>query len=332
MQSDGPTGDPGVSGNGTVVNTAAVAQLAGCCGTDDSEVLACLRQLPAASLLNAVLQFENITAANGVTQDIFFPTIDGSYVPDAPSTLIRTGRFHKNVSVIAGWNENDGSIFTPPTLNSTDAVLAFLQTEYPNLSASTLSTLVSLYPLSGFVAGAEALTASPYFLQASHIYRDVNFACGAINVAHHVARFNSASYLYILNTTSLASVLALFNATFEGVLHFSDVPFVFNQPNVGFGTTAEANLTAAQMSGSWARFATTGDPSGNPDVTVAGWTQAFNKSEAAIQSQNVTSETIRVIGGPSAGNLSLDPNPQAPGLIQRCEFINSPAFYQQLQT
>ena len=284
--------------------------------------------------MNAVLQYENITATNA-SQDIFFPTVDGAYVPDAPSVLLRTGRFHKNISVITGWNENDGSIFVPPTLNRSDAVEAYLHASYPNLDSRTLSTLISLYPLNGFLTAAQILKISPSFLQASQIYRDVNFACPAVDVAHRVAQYNSASYLYNLNTSSLAGVLSIFNASFEGVIHFSDIPFVFNQPNVGFGTTAAANLTATRMSGSWARFATTGNPSGSADTTLAGWTQAYNRSQAAVKSQNVTGATIRVIGGPRAGNarLSLSPGDAIePGLLQRCEFINSAAFYRQLQT
>ncbi|KAH0829532.1 Lipase 2 [Fonsecaea pedrosoi] len=338
MQSGAAASDPGVSGNATSTNTAAVAQLAGCTGTNSSLVLDCLREISMVQLLNAVLLFENSTTAteaNGASQDLFFPTVDGSYIPAAPSNLIRTGRFHKNISIIAGWNENDGSIFVPPTLNGSSAAQAFLNSSYPHLNSTTLSTLISMYPISDFIAVAQATQISPYFLQASQIYRDINFACPSIDISHHVTRFGSTSYLYVLNTTSLSSVLQLFNASFEGVIHFSDVPFVFNQPNVGFGTTAAANVTATRMSGSWAHFAATGNPSGDSAITLFGWTQAFNKTQAAVPSQNVTGASIRVIGGPRAGQAQLSSNGEAavePRLLERCAFINSAAFYQQLQT
>ncbi|OAL32697.1 hypothetical protein AYO20_07855 [Fonsecaea nubica] len=338
MQSGAAASDPGVTGDATSTNTAAVAQLAGCTGTNSSLVLDCLREISMVQLLNAVLLFENSTTAteaNGASQDLFFPTVDGSYIPVAPSNLIRTGRFHKNISIITGWNENDGSIFVPPTLNGSSAAQAFLNSSYPHLTSTTLSTLISMYPISDFIAAAQATQISPYFLQASQIYRDINFACPSIDISHRVTRFGSTSYLYVLNTTSLSSVLQLFNASFEGVIHFSDVPFVFNQPNVGFGTTAAANVTATRMSGSWAHFAATGNPSGDSAITLSGWTQAFNKTQAAVTSQNVTDASIRVIGGPRAGQAQLSSNGGAtvePRLLERCAFINSAAFYQQLQT
>lgn len=338
LQSGGPAGDPGVSGNFTINSTSTVAELAGCLGTNSTSVLGCLRKLPMAELLDAVLQYENITTDEGITQDIFFPTVDGDYIPAAPSTLVRTGRFHKNISLIAGWNYNDGSIFVPPILSNASAVQAYVHSTYPNLNTTTLGTLLSLYPINDFAAAAAAVTISPYFLQAAQIYRDVNFACHALDVAHHVARYGSPSYLYDLNATSFASLLTLVNASFEGVIHLSDVPFVFNQPNLGLGVTAAQNVTARRMSGSWARFAATGDPSGDVTTTLAGWTRAYNRTEAAVQGQTVQRASVRVIGGPNAGQHPLRMDKEGggggiePGLLERCEFINSVAFYQQLQT
>jgi len=292
--------------------------------------------LPMPQLLNAVLQYENMTA-NQTSQDIFFPAVDGDFIPAAPSTLLRTGQFHKNVSVIAGWNYNDGSIFTDPTLNGSEEAQGFVSASYPHLNATTVKTLLSLYPVSDFVATAEAVTISPYFLQAAEVYRDINFACPAIDVAHHVAQYGSASYLYELNATTFGSLLQLSNASFEGVIHVSDVPFVFNNANLGLGITAAQKVVQTTMSGSWAHFAATGDPSGKANETLADWTRAYNKSEASVKGQAVQQASAQVIGGPNAGQHTLNMTSPAsavvePQLLKRCAFINSVNVYQQIQT
>ncbi|KAK4949852.1 hypothetical protein LTR10_011694 [Elasticomyces elasticus] len=336
MESGSPAADPGVSGNFTLTSTTTVAQLAGCSSTNSTVVLDCLRQLPMTQLLKAVIQYENITASE-LSQDIFFPVVDGDFIPAAPSTLLRTGQFHKNISVIAGWNYNDGSIFTSPTLNNSVDVCAFVNASYPHLNTTTLGTLMSLYPINDFAATAAAVNISPYFLQGAAIWRDVNFACPAIDVAHHVAQYGSQSYLYELNATTFDTVLQLANASFEGVIHVSDVPFVFNDANLGLGITAAQQVVQTRMSGSWARFAATGDPSGNANNTFADWTQALNKTGAAVKGQAVQQASVRVIGGPSAGQHVLNKTTQGgsgiePQLLTRCAFINSVDFYQQIQT
>lgn len=285
-------------------------------------------------LLNAVLQYENLTK-NETSQDIFFPVVDGDFIPEAPSTLLRTGQFHTNISIIAGWAYNDGSIFTSPTLNSSEEVQEFVLADYPHLNSSTLMTLISLYPVSDFTATAENVSISPYFLQAAEIYRDVNFACPAVDIAHRVAQYGSKSYLYDLNATSFDSLLALAGAAFEGVIHISDIPFVFNNANIGLGITAAQKAIQDRMSGSWARFVATGDPNGNGTDGFEGWTQAYNKTQATVKDQAVQQASVRVIGGPNAGQHVLNANGQGeiePQLLKRCGFINSASFYQQLQT
>ena len=80
MQSGSPAGDPGVLGNFTVTSTTTVAQLAGCTGKNSTIVLDCLRRLPMTQLLDAVLQYENLTA-NQTSQDSVFPAVDGDCLP-----------------------------------------------------------------------------------------------------------------------------------------------------------------------------------------------------------------------------------------------------------
>ena len=328
MQSGSPTGDPGVNGNFTVNSTSTVAELAGCTGTNSTKVLACMRKVPMPKLLNAVLKYENVTM-NETSQDIFFPTVDGDFLPAAPSTLLAKGSFHKNISIISGWTYNDGSIFTPPTLGSSEEVDGFIQVSYPGFNAMTRRVILSLYPLRDFVQQAEALKCSPYFLQAAQIYRDCNFACQSINVAKYNSREGGNSWLYELNTTTFDSLLILANASFEGVIHISDVPFVFNAANIGLGITAAQNVTQRRMSGSWVHFAATGNPSGSEVNTLSGWTKAFPNRFKVMPNE----AHVRVTGGPKAGMgvLSMTGGVD-PMVFERCSKIFTKEVFEQFET
>ncbi len=55
------------------------------------------------------------------------PVLDGDFIPDAPSKLIATGQFARNIPIIQGWNENDGSLFTPSSIMDEVGVLGFLK-------------------------------------------------------------------------------------------------------------------------------------------------------------------------------------------------------------
>lgn len=306
--------------------------MAGCPTGDSTQELSCLRGLSTDALLNAVLGYENISAT---PQDIFFPVIDGTYIPDAPSKLMRSGRFHKNIPIIAGFCYDDGSLFAPSTLSSAEEVQGYLQVAYPHLTAATLKTLISMYPVNQFSAEAKNAKVSPYFEQASRIYRDVNFACPAIEYAHRVTQYGSPSYLYELNRSALTPLLnTVLGAPYLGVFHISDVFYVF-----GEATTYDPTPTSARIQsnviGTWTNFAKTGVPGGVNKLW--NWTQAFTKSQAANTNAGVGQASVRVIGGPNAGQQEYMMKgqsiiPTEAQLLSRCAFINSANFYQQLQT
>ena len=53
------------------------------------------------------------------TQDIVAPIVDGTFLPDLPETLYKTGQFHRDVDVIIGFSSNEGALFAmvmPPEL------------------------------------------------------------------------------------------------------------------------------------------------------------------------------------------------------------------------
>jgi len=271
-------------------------------------------------LLQAVQIYENMTSTT-TAQDIFFPVVDNSFIPAAPSTLLRTGQFHQNISIITGWNYDDGTIFTDPSISTSNETLDYISSQYPYLNTTTLNTLLDLYSPSYFIPAAITLNISAELLRSARIWRDVNFACPALLVAQSVAASGSASYVYQLNATAFAPLLARANASYLGIIHLSDVPYVFN--NVSLFTSNSAHTQLAKlMSGSWANFATAGSPTG--DTTLQDWPMA-------IPAANETQAVVRIIGGIGDGARTYSLySPDE--LLRRCTFINSPEFYAQTQT
>ena len=337
LESGSPGGDPGVSGNGTIKSTSTVANLAGCASQSSKTTLSCLRKLTYQKLFAAVIKYENLTATAGTYQDIFYPTVDNDYIPAAPNVLLRQGKFHKNISVIAGWTYNDGSLFTDPNLSSSSDVDEYLQKAYPFLNSTTRQHLTTtLYPLPPFNSLATTLSApSPYFLQAANIYRDINFACPALFTTQQITLHspNTSTYLYDFNTTSFGLLEQFANATFLGVLHTSEILFAFNRPALGglLPISDEQKNIGRRVSGSWARFASTGKPTeavaATKDDALADWDAGFNKTGEV---------NVRVIGGPNADQHTLKLNGDGDGvearLLERCAFVNSEEVQRQVQT
>ena len=237
---------------------------------------------------------------------------------------------------MAGFTYNDGSLFTSPTINSTQAVQAFLHADYPHLNSTTLSKLIQLYPINQFTTAAKTDNISPYWEQASRIYRDINFACPALSTTHHVARYYRSSYIYELNATGLTPELALANATYLGVIHTSDIFFVFGEATA-FDGSAEIQTIQRRLMGSFIQFAATGDPSGGVEDTEAGWRQVYSPVEAWVQGEAVQNASVRVVGGVNAGQHEFEMEGQEgvgteSETLRRCAFINSVEFYEQIQT
>ena len=171
---------------------------------------------------------------------------------------MKTGQFYKNVSIIIGWNADEGTIFTPPTVANDSAVASFLSTAFPGLTNTTIGQILKLYPVSDFEFQlAPNDTVSVQYYRASRIWRDITFTCPAIDLSYNVMKRSSAdAWLYELNQTTFTHQFP----PYFGVPHISDVPYIFNE--VGANASASDILLAAQMSGNWTGFAATGTPTG----------------------------------------------------------------------
>lgn len=304
--------------------------------------LRCLRELPLESLVEAAVKYSfSFDSVAGV--GTFRPTAQSSFLPSSPSSLLRSGRFLKNIDLVVGWCEDDGTQFIPGPINNASAFTSWAGAQFPSLSAKNSQELLSLYPASDFDNLPSEGVDRNYF-RAARVIRDVHFACPSLLLTDAVKRFSPVSdiYLWALNLTVFRVGHAAYNRSFVGQDHFSDIPYVFDyvnrQPYASIADQKDYDL-ASRMSGSWAAFARFGQPSpphlsveGNAaNISVAPWTEAFFSGGRGL--------ALRIIGGPRDGMTTIpltDQSKENNGealyneqLAARCGFWNRPDVLEQ---
>ena len=326
MQSGEATSNPGTDGELSTQRTLEVAELLNCTSDDTAAQLQCLRDVPLDEMLPIVNNYQTVVSPSGA--HVWQPIAKGPFMPAAPSHLLRAGRFAHNIDLIVGWNKDDGTLFLPPNISTDDQVVSAVIAPC-TLEEASKEALLALYPLSKFApiqsAGVNLTTSQ--FSRGAAMWRDSYFLCPALLLAQTMRNSSPSTrtYLYEMNTTVFVSWYASLNASFRGIGHGSDIPFVFNdvyeyQPSV---TEAQEQL-ASQMAASWASFANVGIPTvGNGTLTE--WNAYDGESDKF---------DVRIIGGPYDGMASIDESKQSvlagDEILQRCGFWNSPEIMNQI--
>jgi acetylcholinesterase len=105
----------------------------------------CLRTLPNDMLFNATRTVLD-DPMNAYGNFPFGPTIDFDLVPASPAALLAQGKFAKNIPFISGNMLDEGTLFTPPTINTTAELTTYIDEVLPRDPNSTvISTLLSYY-------------------------------------------------------------------------------------------------------------------------------------------------------------------------------------------
>lgn len=325
MQSGSAAADSGTASNISAVHTSELIRRVNCSSSTSEAELACLRKLPLKKLLSSAIEYEfNVT---GFGFDVFEPTSPSTFIPDNPSTLLTTGRFAHNIDIIAGWTEDDGSFFTPSTLNSTKDVVDFIYSEFPSFSKENVQKALDLYPVTAF-SGLPRENISAQYFRASRLLRDSQFVCPIIHLVRMSQKYSekkASNYLYVLNQTMFAPVNAQQGMSYLGVSHFSDIPYAFNLAKTRYSFLASPSdvKLSTEMSSSWAAFAASGNPSGKPG-TVPNW-RDVSKHMSSNQ------YNLQVLGGPNDGLTSIKSDKGSyEQLAQRCNFWTSPEVFQEM--
>lgn len=156
------------------------------------------------------------------------------------------------------------------------------------------------------------------------MFRDSKFTCPSIYFSYHVMKYSKAdAWLYELNQSAFTAYYASTGTSYFGVSHVSDIPYVFNEVSL-FNGTASDSLLAAQISGNWSAFATTGM------LSKKTWPVGYSQVDFTAPKKAV----VNVIGGPYAGPARINTdNCEGPvgmeKLLLRCGFWNG--IYDQLR-
>lgn len=323
--------EPGMATNISFNATSAIAVAAGCNATDaystSPALIACLRSLSMEKLLNLTSSFITETSSDN-DGDIFLPTVDQDFLPKLASKLVADGKFPK-IPYMAGWQENDATLFTDRTVKTPNDTRAFVELYYPFLTSTTLTNLLNLYPVTDFQANTTA-DLSAEFYRTAQIFRDILLTCPSVYFGAAMAKKYSGSsevpvYLYVGNQTILDAYQDAKNNSGLGVIHTSELPYLYGNlsiynvtvPGYTYGPTANDFALAKSLPRTWAAFATTGRPGGGKG-TLEGWESAFPGGEGPGD--------VFVVGGGDQGMVGAG----AERLGERCGFLNSEVVVGQL--
>jgi carboxylesterase type B len=322
MESGATSADVDISNGFSANNTAAVIKAVNCTSSSGNSKaeMSCLRALPLETLLTVAVAYEK--SLNPLSFDVFKTCSPDPFIPDAPSHLLASGRFRHNTKIITGWNENDGTLFATPTIQTDADLRAFVESQFP-LDAAQTETLLNLYPVSEYIADPAENISAQYFAAAA-MERD-GFTCPSILLVDKMAQYsasNTSSYLYALNVSAFTPFFAQVDASYLGISHFSDIPFVFGQVDSG----PLAGLDA-QISGGWAAFATHGDPSRAKGLDA--WAAMDRGGKTNVERYN-----LRILGGPRDGQTFIGSKNGSSGygenIAKKCAFWNSQEVLDQL--
>ncbi|WVQ79888.1 hypothetical protein IAT38_001988 [Cryptococcus sp. DSM 104549] len=221
----------------------------------------CLKGLSAEKLLDAQMGVKNNTAFKAGF--VFGPSIDGELIPDSPFGLLLDGKFAK-IPFITGNNKDEGTLFTPTTVNSTLYGLGLIDLMEPvDPSNDTLKQVVALYPDdpslgSPFDTGNNTFGLSSAWKQTAAILGDANFQATRRNFLRQVNQHGmnqTWTYQFEQITPGAEGYL--------GSYHSSEIPYVYGSAGPGNGECTEEDAELSQkMMDYWLNFAYYTDPNG----------------------------------------------------------------------
>ncbi|RDW57034.1 hypothetical protein BP6252_13906 [Coleophoma cylindrospora] len=175
----------------------------------------------------------------------FGPAVDGDLVPALPGVLLLEGKFDQSIKVMVGHNEDEGRIFTSPTITTDVALASFLRSQLPAAQPAVLAYIQDvLYP--PLYNGSLPYTTE--FGRADLITSEFLVTC---NTRFLDLAYNNETFAYFY--------------TIPAGLHAEDLAYTFFNGDTSTsdegGPPVNASI-AVQFQKFLTNFAMTGDPNG----------------------------------------------------------------------
>ncbi|KAJ3899439.1 extracellular triacylglycerol lipase precursor [Lentinula edodes] len=264
-----------------------VAGVPGCAElSNTNNTFGCLQSVNTTAILSGL-----VIAQNEAPEEIpWNPTIDGEggFMPELPSLLFAQGTFAK-IPFISGTNLDEGTSFTPPTVNyTTELIMDLLVANFsppavPSISETQLENaimrLLELYPDvpalgSPFNTGNDTFGLSSGYKRVAALLGDITFQSQRrlwIQTASN-AGVKTFSYLFTQPQPT--------NPAYLGVSHGSEIAFVYGAPP---NATASATGLSEAMIEYWVSFATSLDPNDGKGISRPTWEQYTPQNQVVIQ-------------------------------------------------
>lgn len=190
----------------------------------------------------------------------WWPVLDEDEIFRNPLTMFREGQFHRDVEILIGTNNDEGTRFVYPYYDFMNK----------SLYRTWLTTLLTDFSYSGRSPGMvqAALQRFPpkegdNRASASRILGDYAFTCIARSIASNVARHGGTVFSYRFNAKAADDT----TPSEEGVIHGADVPFVWDHGDwegaASHFRPPEERL-AESIGNAWTQFASEGRPTSDP--------------------------------------------------------------------
>lgn len=273
--------------------------------SDAVDTLDCLRTVPYESI-------RTLLAAPSQGPG-WYPIVDGDVIPNYPTELLSSGRF-AHIPHLYGTNSDEGTDNAPAggVINTTSQLTAYLNGStgfgFPN---AVINRILELYPDDPTV-GIPLNTGTERFAEQGYQFKRIAAILG--DVFYHATRLFDArayskyapTFIYRYNTrpwqdNPIATTGGSAPA-YKGVSHFSEVAFVFANPNY-YGPWPEYKALSDQLSAQWIKFVATGSPNGKGlpnwpsyDKSAKGLNLVLQANGRGYNGSYVEEDTYRLAG------------------------------------